>query len=164
VANGNETRADLIEVTVSGGFKTRHVFNTTGGILGVLELRGAKNEGYFQGVDGAEIQFKKTSFWKSHYLLEEGGAELGSAKPPRAISRSFDLIYGGEGLAVAPVKGISRSWRLLDSRGDPICEIKPRGAFKRGALIRILSQVDVKLLVFVYCLVTRRWQEESSAA
>jgi len=31
-------------------------------------------------------------------------------------------------------------------------------------LIRILSQVDVKLLVFVYCLVTRRWQEESSAA
>lgn len=159
-----EWKADLVEVTVSGVIQTEHVFNTAGGILGVLTMKGVKSQGAFQGVEGGEVQLSRTNFWKSQYALLERGTELGSAKPPRAISRAFAVEYHGDQLVLIPGKGLTRIWRLLDDQGSVICELKPRSAFKRGALIQIFSSVEVKLLVFVYYLVFIRWREQSSAA
>ncbi len=159
----NEYKADVIEVTVSGGFKTEHVFNAADGILGVLKMSAGKHKGSFLGAEGGELSFSRINFWKSQYLLEERGVEIGTAKPPGALKRAFNLEYNGEQQALIPGKAITRTWRLLDRKGELVCELKPRGSFKRGALIRVVSPVDLKLLVFVYCLVSIRWQEQSSA-
>ena len=55
-----ELKADVIEVTVSGTFKTEHIFNTQEGILGALTIKGSKGEGSFIGADEVVLDFKKT--------------------------------------------------------------------------------------------------------
>ncbi len=45
-----------------------------------------------------------------------------------------------------------------------LLEIRPRGIFRRGALLTILGTVDAALLVFTYYLVYTRWREDAAAA
>ena len=162
--NDSEVKADVIEVTVKGGFNTIHTFHTTAGVLGSLNLKTMKGEGLFRGADGSELHIRKTSFWRTNYALTEGGVNLGSARAYKSFSRVFELQYLGEYLQLAPDRSKMRSWKLSDRVGNTVCTLKPRGALKRGGLIRVISSAELKLLVFTYCLVTRRWQEESSAA
>lgn len=160
----SEIKADRIEITVSGGFKTEHVFHTAGGVLGVLELRGSRSEGWFRGIDDLQLHFEKTSFWKSRYQLSDQDRVLGAAQPVKALSRKLSLRFEGQPLLLVPGGSKLRSWRLLDSLEKPLLEIQPRRGFKRGALIRVGSETALSVLVFAYCLVSRRWQEENAAA
>ncbi len=160
----NELKADFIEVTVKGSLKTEHDFQSADGRLGLLKMNGLITEGTFQGVDGLSIHFKKTSLLKAQYELDQEGVKLGSAKPAKALRKALSLELEGKSFSLVPGKLLTRTWNLLNSEGSPICELKPRGVLKRGAVIQILSPVELKLLVFAYCLVTKRWQEESSAS
>ena len=159
-----ELKADVIEVTVKGTFKTEHVFLTPAGILGALTIKGSKGEGRFVGVDESVTDFKKPSIWKSNYELQEGGTTLGKAHPPKKLKRLFEIDFDGEILNLTPGGSKLRSWTLKNVQGQGICEVLPRGGLKRGAYIRIGADIPLKLLVFVYCLVTKRWQEESAVA
>lgn len=159
-----ELKADVIEVTVSGTFKTEHVFNTPEGILGALVIKGSKGEGRFVGADDAALEFKKPSVWKSQYELQEGNATIAKAHPPKKLKRAFEIDFEGEIYHLSPGGSKMRSWTLRNVQGQGICEILPRGGLKRGAYIKIGAEIPLKLLVFVYCLVVRRWQEESAAA
>lgn len=159
-----ELKTDLIEVTVSGTFKTEHVFNTPDGALGTLAIKGSKGEGNFVGADDAVLEFKKPSVWKNQYELEEAGAVIGKAHPPKKLKRAFEIDLEGEIFHLVPGGSKMRSWTLQNAQGSGICEVLPRGALKRGALIKIGAEIPLKLLVFTYCLVAKRWQEEASAA
>jgi hypothetical protein len=159
-----ELKADLIEVTVSGTFKTEHVFNTQGGILGTLTVRGSKREGKFLGADESALDFKKPSIWKDRYELLEGNSTIGKAHPPKKLKRTYQIDFTGEIYQLARGGSKLRSWTLTNTRGQGICEVLPRGGLKRGAFIKIGSDIPLNLLVFVYCLVIKRWQEESTAA
>lgn len=159
-----ELKADVIEVTVSGAFKTEHVFNTQAGVLGALTIKGSKGEGSFIGADGAELNFRKPSVWKNNYEFHEGADVIGKAHPPKKLKRAFEIDFEGDIFALIPGGSKLRSWTLKDRQGQGICEILPRGGLKRGAFIRIGAEIPLKLLVFSYCLVVRRWQEEASAA
>jgi hypothetical protein len=162
--NPEEFTADVIEVTVSGTFKTEHVFNAAEGILGVLTLKASMADGQFTGADDLKLAFKKTSAWKSHYELQQNGVILGTARPPKKITRALDLFVNEVRYILKPGGSKARSWKIYDERGQVMCEIMPRGAFKRGARIRIEAEIQLSMLVFGYCLVARRWQEESAAA
>lgn len=162
--NYGEVSADMIEVRASGTFKTTHDFLAAGRNLGTLQLNAGKTEGTFQGVDGIKLVFKKTSFWKSTYQLNENGKSLGAAKPLKALSRALSIDYRGDQYRLTPGGGKFRSWRLLDGEEGSLCEFQLRGAFKRGARMMVLAPIEIKLLVFGYCLVSKRWQEQSAAS
>jgi len=163
--NKEELKVDVIEVTVTGTFKTAHVFNAELGILGVLTLKSGKGEGSFVGADDSLLAFNKTSIWKSNYELLQGNEVIASASPPKKkITRAFNLDFEGEIYTLSPGGSKRRSWTIKSSPGQAICEFLPRGALKRGALIWIQSEIPLALLVFGYCLVLKRWQEESAAA
>ena len=159
-----ELKADVIEVTVSGTFKTEHVFNTPEGVLGALTIKGSKGEGKFTGADDAVLEFKKPSVWKNQYELQEGNGTIGKAHPPKKLKRAFEVDLEGEIYHLGPGGSKMRSWILKNAQGQGICEILPRGGLKRGAFLRIGAEIPLKLLVFSYCLVVKRWQEESAAA
>lgn len=161
--NPNEYRADLIEITVSGGLKTEHVFHAADGVLGVLNLNGMISKGEFRGADGSQLILEKTSFWKSEYQLLEGSGIVASAKSPKVFKRAFEIEYEGRSMRLEPDGLTLRSWTVLDEDQHPICEIKRRGALKRGAVIHLFSPAELGLLALAYTLVTKRWQEESSA-
>lgn len=158
-----EISADVIEVNVSGGFKTRHDFWVAGGKLGTLQLNAGKSEGIFQGGDGSILTFKKTSFWKSSYQFEENGQITDTAKSYKAFSRALLINSGQKQYTLKPGGEKLRSWQILDGDGRAVCEIRPRGAFKRGAFFRVYAPLEIRFVVFSYCLASRRWQEESSA-
>lgn len=159
-----ELKADVIEVTVSGTFKTEHVFNAPDGVLGALTIKGSKGEGSFTGADNLLLAFKKPSVWKSQYELQEGNDTIAKAQPPKKLKRAFDIDLEGEFYQLIPGGSKMRSWTIKNAQGQGICEILPRGGLKRGAYLRIGAEIPLKLLVFGYCLVVKRWQEESAAA
>ena len=159
-----ELKADLIEVTVSGTFKTNHVFNTNEGTLGALLIKGSKGEGKFSGADNSELEFKKPSIWKDRYELLQGSTRIGEAHPPKKLKRAYQIDYAEDVYQLAPGGSKLRSWTLSQAAGQVICEVMPRGGLKRGARIRIGAEIPLTLLVFVYCLVAKRWQEDSTAA
>jgi len=159
-----ELKADVIEVTVRGTFKKEHVFNTPEGILGALTIKGSKGEGSFIGADEVVLDFKKPSIWKSQYEFQEGTVVIGKAHPPKKLKRAFEIDFEGEIYHLTPGGSKMRSWTLKNIQAQGICEVLPRGGLKRGAYIKIGAEIPLKLLVFVYCLVIKRWQEESAAA
>jgi len=159
-----EVKADVIEVTVSGTFKTEHVFNTPEGVLGALTIKGSKGEGSFIGADEVVLDFKKPSIWKSQYEFQEGTVVIGKAHPPKKLKRAFEIDFEGEIYYLTPGGSKMRSWTFKNIQAQGICEVLPRGGLKRGAYIKIGAEIPLKLLVFVYCLVIKRWQEESAAA
>jgi hypothetical protein len=163
VIDRNEIRVNAIEITVSGSFKTDHRFSSADGVLGVLSLNGVKSEGRFRGRDGSNLVLKKNNPWKFHYQLEDGSVILGTAQPLKTFSRRVLINYQGQSFELTPNGFLTRSWALQEPGKGMICEIKPRGMFKRGALQLIYSEVALNLLIFAYGLVVRRWQEESSA-
>lgn len=158
----DEISADVIGVSATGFFKSEHVFTTGGRILGTLQINAGKSAGTFQGADGIQLAFKKTNFWKSTYQLEESGDILGTAKKRKPLGKALSLEYQGEPFKLVPGGGMLRRWRLLDGGEEVLCEYLLRGVFKRGAWLRIFAPVEVKLMIFAYCLVTGRWQEESA--
>ena len=159
-----ELKADVIEITVSGIFKTEHVFNISEGVLGALTIKGSKGEGNFIGADEVVLEFKKPSVWKNEYEFQEGNLTIGKAHPPKKLKRAFEIDLEGNKFNLAPGGSKMRSWTLVNERGQQLCEVLPRGGLKRGAFIRIGAEIPLRLLVFVYCLVIKRWQEESAAA
>lgn len=160
----NELKADVIEVTVSGTFKTEHVFNSSAGVLGKLLIKGNKGEGSFQGADDSWLEYKKPSIWKNQYELHEGNLITGKAHPPKKLKRAFEIDLDGELFSLSPGGSKLRSWMIRNDQGESICEVLPRGGLKRGAILRIGAEIPLKLLVFGYYLVFKRWQEESAAA
>ena len=106
-----------------------------------------------------ELEFKKPSAWKNNYELHEGKTTLGTAHPPKKLKKDFEIDIDGQVYHLSPGKG--RSWSLKNDQGTGICEISPRGGLKRGANLEVTNPTSIHLLVFVYCLVLRRWQEES---
>jgi hypothetical protein len=160
--NDQEIKTDLIEVKESGAIKTEHVFQFGEGALGVLRLKPGKSEGVFTASDGSDYQFKKTSLLKSHYELKKGATALARAMPRGKLSRVFLVDFQGTAYGLFPGGSKLRSWKVKNANSQELCEILPRGAFKRGALLRIRSEIPIELLVFCYCLVIKRWQEQSS--
>ncbi len=161
--NNESFTADLIGVIETGVFKTEHLFGTQSDVLGVLTLNAGKTKGTYTGLEDLSLIFEKISFWKSHYELKQEGAVIASAAPRGGLSRVSIITFEGEPYALLPGKGMSRSWTLRNSQDQVLCEFKPRGTFKRGAMLRILNQISISLLVFSYCLVSIKWQQQSAA-
>ena len=157
-----EIKADVIEVVESGVFKTKHVFNSASGSLGILEMKTGRSEGLFTATDGKEYTFKKTSAWKSNYELKEGSYLTAAAMSLKALSRAFKIDFQGMGYGLLPGGSKMRSWKVRNTSNQELCEIQPRGAFKAGARILIRADIPVNLMVFCYCLVSKRWKEQSS--
>jgi hypothetical protein len=158
----SQYRADVIEVIETGAIKTVHNFNTPAELLGQLHMTGSKSQGQFQGADGTNLEFRKVSFWKSNYELRQGEEIISSAVPQGKLRRAFWIEFNGTQYRLFPGGKGLRSWMLNDASDQVISMIKPRGAFKRGALIAVKSEISLPLLVFIYCLVKKRWQEQSS--
>jgi hypothetical protein len=153
----------VIEIAVSGAFRTEHIFHTAGGVLGKLTMNASRSQGIFQGQENLELVFVKESFWKSTYNISRQGQILGTAKPEKVLSRKVGLAVEGETYNLHPGGSKLRSWRVLNSDGQPLIEIQPKGGLRRGARLLFFRESTVSVIVFAYCLVTRRWQEESSA-
>ena len=162
--NNESVSTDVIAVFESGIFKTEHVFGTNTDLLGTLIMNSVKTKGTFTGTEDLSLDFEKIHFWKNQFEIKQGGVVMGSAAPRGVLSRVFILGLGEESYLLSPGKGFSRVWTLRNARGQILCEIKPRGIFKRGAMFRILYQLPITLLVFSYCLVSKSWQDQSAAA
>jgi len=160
--NKESLSADIVEVVERGLFKTEHIFGASAEIVGLLNLNAGKSKGKYTGSDGRDFDFERTSFWKSHYQFSEGGVALGNAASQGVLKRGLVVVFENENYFLLPGGSRIRSWRLMGSQEQILSEYKPRGAFKRGAQIRIFNPLPYALLVFGYCLVSKRWQEQSS--
>lgn len=157
----NEIAVDAIEVVETGVFKTEHVFQSSIQVFGSLILKVGKSSGAFTGADVGILEFSKHGFWKARYELRQGSAVLGSTAPRGKLNRDLLITFEGEVYGLFQGGSKLRSWRVVKDQDRVLCEISPRGAFKRGAIIRIIAPIPFNLLVFSYCLVTKRWQEQS---
>ena len=162
--NKGSLTADTVQVIERGLFKSEHIFGSSTDLLGMLTLNASKSRGNYTGSDGRNFDFEKTSPWKSHFQFSERGVTLGNAESRGILKRGLVLVFENENYALLPGGSRFRSWVLRDSQELILCECRPRGAFKRGAQIRIINPLPFALLVFTYCLVTKRWQEQPSAA
>jgi len=163
--NSNEVLiSDSIEISVSGTFKTKHTFNSPEGSLGSLVIKGSKGEGVYSGAKGQVIEFKKPSAWKNIYELHEGKNKIASAHPPKKLKPDFDVEFNGQVYQLSPGGRKGRSWTLENDQGNAVCEVSPRGGLKRGAAIEITTPLSIRLLVFTYSLVAKKWQEEAYSA
>ena len=161
--SSGESTADVIEVIETGVFKTEHNFQSSTQVFGTLVLKAGKSSGTFTGADGGTFEFIKHGFWKARYeLRHESGAVLASAAPHGKLKRDLLISFEGKVHGLFPGGSKLRSWRVMKDQNQVMCEISPRGAFKRGGILRIFSPVPFNLLVFAYCLVSKRWQEQSS--
>ena len=163
VLERDEIRADLVVTSVSGTFTTEHLFQASAGILGVMKLRTSKSKGSFQAADGTIFEFENTAFLKPNYELKLDDEVLVRSEKRSALGRGLKVHEGGVTYVLRPGGSRMRSWGLWDEDELPVCELQPKGAFSRGAKIIIRQEVSVPLLVFVYCLVIKRWQEESTS-
>jgi hypothetical protein len=159
----SEFRADHIEVIEKGALKTEHTFSSVAEVLGTLTLKASRAEGVFQDAGGGVGTLKRTSIWKSNYEWLQDGRAAGTAVPRGKLSRAFNISFEGKSYGLFPGGNTFRSWTLKDTQDVAICEIRPRGAFKRGALIGIMGQLPLALVAFSYCLVSQRWQEAATA-
>jgi hypothetical protein len=157
-----EVAADVIEVIETGIFKTEHVFQSPTQVFGSLVLKAGKSSGTFTGADEGILEFLKHGFWKARYELRKGSAVLGSTAPRGKLNRDLLISFGGEDYGLFQGGKKIRSWRII-KEDRVLCEISPRGAFKKGAILQIFSPVPFNLLLFSYCLVSKRWQEQSSS-
>ena len=162
--NKEALTADWIDVTVKGTFATEHVFVSNNQILGKLALNAAKSEGFFLGADESQLKIRKTSFWKAKYELSVDEKVVGTTSPRGALKRAFDVTFEGKPVELKPGGSKLRSWTVRDSGGVGLCEFLPQKSLKRGARIRIGSEIPLPLIVICYILVLKRWQEESSSA
>ncbi len=162
MSNLELVKVGSIVVSVSGTFKTEHVFNKGEAVLGTLTIKGNKGEGSFTGADDSILEIKKPSIWKSQYELLEGKNTIGNAHPPKKLKKAYEIDFKGEIFNLDPAGSKSDSWTLSDHQGSGICEVLPRGGFKRGAEINIGAEIPLKLLVFGYYLVDKRWSEDAA--
>jgi hypothetical protein len=153
--------ANQIEISVSGGFKTEHVFNAPEGTLGSVKIKGGKGEGVFTGTENLVLEFKKPSVWKNQYELHEGKETIARAEPLKKMKPDFQIGFDDQVYHLSPGGNKARSWTMRTSQGDDVYEVLPKGGLKRGAIIEIKTKIPLSLLVFGYCLVVRRWQEDA---
>lgn len=156
--------ADEVEVTVSGIFTTRHVFHTATGTLGELTSPAFKPRSLFRGIDGEDLTVTRASWWRGTYELRDATAVVGTARPMGLFRRENLVQFRTSSYRLVTAGIWGRVWNLLDEAGEPVTVIRAREAFRRGAILRVMLPVDVALLVFTYCLVSARWQEQTSAA
>lgn len=156
--------ADEVEVNVSGVFTTHHVLQTGTGTLGELTMPALKMASVFRAADGQKLIVKRTSWWRGTYELREDDTVLGTARPMGLFRRENAVQFGEQAYRLRAAGFCGRIWHLLDSAGETVMEIRPRGAFRRGAILRIRKSVDLTLLAFTYGLVQASWQEQTAAA
>jgi hypothetical protein len=155
--------ADQVEVTVSGLFTTHHLLRTATGVLGALTLPVMRLKGVFRGADGRELVVKRTSWWRGTYKLHEDGDLLGTARPLGIFRRENTVTFDDQTYRLSAAGFWARIWHLKNDAGEVVVEVRPRGALRRGATLRIVRPVDLALLVFTYHLVNARWQEQTTA-
>lgn len=153
-----------IEVLVEGFFTTHHLLQTQTEVVGELTVPAMSKQAIFVGAGDDELEMRKPSWWKSYFELRRAGSLLGSAGPKRFFSRDVVVEYGTERYVLCPAGFWSRAWQLVDAEENVLVEVEPRGAFRRGAYLTALDQVDRELLVFTYFLVQERWQAETATA
>ena len=156
--------ADQIEVSVDGVFTTHHYMQSASGSLGELTMKTGGATGTFVSTDGRELEIKRTSFWRGWFEMRDSGVVIGTASSQGFFRRTTTIDYRGVEHLLEPANAWARKWRLVDPMGSVLVEIEPRGAFKRGAFIRVLGEIELDLLAFCYYMVSMRWQEQAGAA
>jgi hypothetical protein len=155
--------ANEIEVTVSGFFTTYHRLETAAGTLGEFTFPALRMRAFFRAADGRELLARRVSVWRGRHELQEGDLVLATAEPAGFLRRAMTVRFGGREYALRPDFG-GRRWRLADAAGATLLEIRPRGAFRRGAYLTVQGEVDADLLAFAYYLVVRRWKKQRAVA
>jgi hypothetical protein len=162
VADG-EWVTDEIEVTVSGFWNTQHSLQAGPDLIGELTLPGFRRKGLLRLSDGRELTVEHTSFWKGTHEMREGGVLLGTARTRGVFKRQVDVGFGERQYVLQPGSVWKRNWLLVDLEGTVLLEMRPRGAFRRGAFVAVLAEVGIDLLAFAYYLVHKSWEAESAA-
>ena len=156
--------ADLVEVTVSGFFTTHHVMRTAAGSLCEMTIRGLGKKAVVRTIDERELLIERTNWWRGAYELRRDDVTVAEARPLGVFRRVNAIQFDGRGYRLRAADFWSHSWLLADDAGQTLAKIRPRGVFRRGAILRILGPVDVDLLAFTYHLVNARWRQQSAAA
>lgn len=155
---------DQIEVTVSGFLTTRHSMQVGTDVLAGFTLHAFRRTGELLLANGRELTVKQTSIWKGTHEMREGGVLLGHAQTRGVFKREVDIEFGDQQYVLIPGSLWKRNWVLVDAQGIELLDLRPRGAFRRGALLTVLAEVEIDLLAFAYYLVHKRWEAESAAA
>lgn len=155
---------DRIAVGVSGAFTTHHRLETAEGVLGTITFPALRARATFQAADGGELEVQRTSWWRGEYELREHNRALATSHPRGFFRREIIIEFADEVYLLRQADFWSRRWHLTDGTGLSLLEIEARGVFRRGAYITVLGPLDADLLVFAYCLVQARWQEQTAAA
>lgn len=155
--------ADIVEVRASGLFTTRHRFLINDQEVGVLTLRSGRLRGTYQGAGlDEDYWIEQPRALKKEYLLGQGSSAIGAVKSLNRgksglLVRFRDLEY-----KASPQGPWGKTWLVKRTAGKIAFVIKPRGFFKSGGVILINTEIEILLLVFLYALINRKWQDENA--
>ncbi|HHS98331.1 MAG TPA: hypothetical protein ENK08_10670 [Chloroflexi bacterium] len=157
------TPSDEPEIAVVGFFTVRHRLETAGGTRGEFSFPAFRSAALFRTPEGREWAFRRRRWWGGVYELREGNRVRGTARPFGLLRRGMEILYEGRPYKLQPIRSWGLAWRLSDGGDVPLLEIRPKGPFRRGVRIKVLSSVDLPLVAFAYYLVYTLWRQAAAA-
>jgi hypothetical protein len=151
-----------IEVNVRGFFKTTHRFISSSGDLGEIVCPAFGQEGDFHGDRGKILSLRKKHWLGNAFELLEGDKVRGAAEQRRMLARDINVWFDGREYTLQPAGLLNQGWYLIDHQGLTLLEVQPQGLLKQGAYIVPSAALDADLVVFVYFLIYRRWQDDAA--
>lgn len=155
--------ADIVEVRLSGLFTTRHTFMINDQEVGVLTLKSGRLRGTYQGVgldEGCWIEQPRAL--KKEYLMGQGSNTIGAGKSLKRGKSGLLIRFRDVDYKASPQGPWGKTWVVKRTAGEIAFMIKPRGFFKLGGVILINTEIEILLLVFLYALINRKWQNENA--
>lgn len=152
-----------IRISITGLLTTHHCFYTPEGRWGELILPALSNQGCFRCDDGSEFLVRKVHWLGTAHEMLVGRSVLGTADRPGVLSQDIVIDFRGRQYRLQPEGVLKNGWHLSDAGGNRLLEARLCGILQEEAVLTTVLPLDRELIVFVYCLIWMRRQEEAAA-
>ena len=155
---------DRIELIPSGFFIVHYSFQSPAGVLGVLTMPAFRRDSTFRDADGREWTMRHRSLGRNEYGMYREGEVVAVARPRGFWRSSLDVFFPGQACLLEPTGRWLSRWQLSGADGNPLLEIRFRGAFRQRLVVELLGPLWVEWIAFACYSVLTRIQEYAAAA
>lgn len=113
-------------------------------------------------VGGTSFAVRKTTAFRSNFVLERNGWVVAEARKPSAFRRRFELTIGGKQLVLRSASPFRREFRLFDGARE-VGRIRPLSFLGRTATAELPETMPMEIQLFVIFLVLMLWKREADA-
>lgn len=115
-------------------------------------------------VDGESFAITKEGWLKGHWVLQQAGQAVATARKTSPFSRSVEVCVGDQTLLLEPEAVFRRSYRLRKN-DIPLARIYPASWASRKAVIETYhADTSVALSCFAFWIVLLLWRRAASSS